>query len=1091
MAAQRDAGSQLSRVCTAPNQRRHPLDRRPPPALPLAALISSTVAAVVGAVMTGLQYSELANWDGRVSIASASGGNAFTPDRELESPLPSGSSPSSRPCAGSLSSSESQRAGAVVQGDVCHKDLCAPPTAALPSPPSAIGAPPAKTKDAPMDMDVDSSDTAEERVYAGQDRMIVDNGTHDASAAVVTDAVEAHGRYSPPFTPGASQRTVTPLPRSAEDSSTARMGTEKEADAHLSSVHAFKNMGFTAAVMSRSSDTPQPHPQEPTPPQSAGVSPPRTASSPAPDQPDEDSHDPLAAEEEASSLLDADGETDNESTTSYHVVPLPTASQSSTTPKTAASSEQQMAIQNAPSHGRHKKASQGTISDEHRHITQVVDPGPIASTSKLPSHTPPRTIRPSEKAQAGAIAPRRKTPLFVDSPPPTPPLGISERANPYKRRKLNYAYVEIPPLPAGRRRAGYRPAATILVPQDPVGDDYASQLGQVLNHASIINARGPIVSASPMPKRRGRPPKSKTAALSTVSQKKNARQTKSVSVAPSAVSARSIDGSASVSKVIPRKRGRLPKVKDEHQASEAPVPNVDGIPPEVQEEAQDQSLRSEKSPEVQPRLDHPADSLETLIPSTPIDIGMYPVPSLTTDMVAYRHLLEVNPAPPSPPRSPQLNRDWVLEGWPPAPVHAVWAYHFWPPAPPPLPFACPMPVPEPVATEKSTEVSSKPQGETSPRRSTSPNSSSTAPSAAPGVDALAPRYAAYPHMPYSYGFPYLYPYPHPFPLAAAAGTPTCEPDAAAQKALPMLPLPESRPASAPHDPAAHPSPSSSPSPPPLPRSPSASPQAMVTKAQVSSPAHSSLSPSRSAALGEVVAPIPPHRRSPLLNFAPGANEEPASVTVSRVDVTQKEPALSHEHSAGPTTLLAGTAAPSGPLTASSSCNSAQPMDQNSQPVVRAPEKLSEALAIPPSSQETRTPLSDAISKPETDPHSFDYSDAMNMDMLADLGPSPSPPPGMTPDNSNSTSNGVSSDAPQSPARQQDAHSTSTAVTNVNASDHHGTTAGLIATSGTSTLTSQSYRQFQYSPELLREIAASVKKRSPKPNGHEHRGGPSA
>ena len=74
--------------------------------------------------------------------------------------------------------------------------------------------------------------------------------------------------------------------------------------------------------------------------------------------------------------------------------------------------------------------------------------------------------------------------------PALQPSSVTAPSNPRlaKKRRLNRAYVDVPPLPPWRRRASYVPALALFehafaaAAEDvEMGEDYATGLGLVLN----------------------------------------------------------------------------------------------------------------------------------------------------------------------------------------------------------------------------------------------------------------------------------------------------------------------------------------------------------------------------------------------------------------------------------------------------------------------------------------------------------------------------------------------------------------------------------------------------------------------------------
>ncbi|KAI0638750.1 hypothetical protein C8Q77DRAFT_1077361 [Trametes polyzona] len=350
-------------------------------------------------------------------------------------------------------------------------------------------------------------------------------------------------------------------------------------------------------------------------------------------------------------LLDADGETDHESSSSVYALEIPrSAGSSRTNGKTmsgrgSTGSTTAISPSRAPSMDYHpKQHTEGSYSDEFLEAAQqyyvspspsveIIDsPPPLKQSSAVMISTPPAVASASSSqmqqpqqpiAQSvGMQSPLdssihlisdqilgRRTRSLSPLSPLTSSLAVSSpasvRTKPAKRRRLNDVYVEVPPLPSRRAHAAYKHANNIPVLREGgVEDDYAIQLQRTLNEASMINAKlmgYTTPTSSPRAQRHLRRTRS-TASASPTKQVPSASQVV-----------------ASSSPVASRKRGRPPGSKNKPK----PQPPSSGPPAEVEQH-------------------RPADNLEEFLPSAPVDIGELPVPSASLLSFAFRAIFPEN-----------------------------------------------------------------------------------------------------------------------------------------------------------------------------------------------------------------------------------------------------------------------------------------------------------------------------------------------------------------------------------------------------------------------------------------------------------------
>ena len=156
--------------------------------------------------------------------------------------------------------------------------------------------------------------------------------------------------------------------------------------------------------------------------------------------------------------------------------------------------------------------------------------------------------------------------------PALQPSSVTAPSNPRlaKKRRLNRAYVDVPPLPPWRRRASYVPALALFehafaaAAEDvEMGEDYATGLGLVLNGVAALNERDVSVSTSPVRASSSRRPIRST----------RTRGRESLVREPPSTSTRG----ASVSTVVSKKRGRPPARRNDVETVASALPEEEPV----------------------------------------------------------------------------------------------------------------------------------------------------------------------------------------------------------------------------------------------------------------------------------------------------------------------------------------------------------------------------------------------------------------------------------------------------------------------------------------------------------------------------------
>ncbi|PIL30018.1 hypothetical protein GSI_07930 [Ganoderma sinense ZZ0214-1] len=433
--------------------------------------------------------------------------------------------------------------------------------------------------------------------------------------------------------------------------------------------------------------------------------------------------------------MDADGETDHESVASVYPIQNTTESSTSTANTTTRGSTETTVVTHSPQiNKREKPLSNGRFTSEvvrgaqkdHNSRSPSVPPSPhaggrLASPSRVaaPAVSAP-VAQPSTSSEVTLVR-KRMSPTRKDvnntSPAPSSPLTspdtplrdlplvssgsttVSAGSRPAKKRRLNRAYIEVPPLPPWRRRASYVPALALfehMFEQDDdtvMGEDYATGLGLVLNGVAALNERDVSVSTSPArasssrrPIRSSRlrareslvrePPSIRAESVSTSVSKKRGRPP-----APKKDTKRMESALPAEEEPAPKRRsGRGPKNEEKEDGAskgkgkgegkgkerarevDAAVDSPGG-PAEEERlplEAEAEKAEEEKVEEVfdddlededEPHL--PADNLEVFLPSVRIQIGTYPQAADEVLHVAFQRLLIASKSSVWPPRSEQ------------------------------------------------------------------------------------------------------------------------------------------------------------------------------------------------------------------------------------------------------------------------------------------------------------------------------------------------------------------------------------------------------------------------------------------------------
>ncbi|KAM5536349.1 hypothetical protein V8D89_009947 [Ganoderma adspersum] len=413
--------------------------------------------------------------------------------------------------------------------------------------------------------------------------------------------------------------------------------------------------------------------------------------------------------------MDADGETDHESVASvYPIQNTAESSVSTANTTTRGSTETTVVTHTPPVNKRQKPVSKGGFtsgvlggaSKDHISRSPSVPLPPHSPQNHSPSRVaaPAASLQPTTMPVNDRTPPTRKEPdnsSALSSPLTSPDMPLcdlpllrpsstaaSSNTRPIKKRRLNRAYVDVPPLPPWRRRASYRPALALFehtfAEEDiDMGEDYATGLGLVLNGVAALNERDVSVSTSPVkasssgrPIRASRtrtreslvrePPSTSTrgASISTSVSKKRGRppapknNVKKMESAPPAeekpaVERRSRRGAKVEAVETGNGKGKgkgKEKARDVDTEAGNPVGGVEEehLPVEAEaEEYSDDNLEEEAEPHL------PADNLELFLPSVQIRIGTYPQPADEVLHVAFQRLLIASKSSVWPPRSEQ------------------------------------------------------------------------------------------------------------------------------------------------------------------------------------------------------------------------------------------------------------------------------------------------------------------------------------------------------------------------------------------------------------------------------------------------------
>ncbi|KAI1787653.1 hypothetical protein LXA43DRAFT_1028391, partial [Ganoderma leucocontextum] len=421
---------------------------------------------------------------------------------------------------------------------------------------------------------------------------------------------------------------------------------------------------------------------------------------------------PPAQDDDADSLMDADGETDHESVASVYPIQNNAESSSATT----------NVSKRLPQPVSYLKSISDSISQQTstRDSTEAtipsLQPYPHAPESDSPPRitTPPAIPAPpavpTTSAETMSIGGRKSPahndlsnpPLSIGSSPltsPGTPLRLLPRSSllpttspvpgpsstshhqPTKKRRLNRAYVEVPPLPPWRRRASYRRASEIFELQQhasekdedvDMGGDYAAGLGAALNNAAAFNGRD--VSMSPaMASSRGRPMRaSRTRARESLVRESPSTRGASVNTSASNRRGRPPGSRNNVKRLksavsaeepaLERKSGRRAMAQEDETSKEKSkgkgkerAQDVKLLPLEAEEGGHsDDNIGEEKEPHL------PADNLESFLPSVRIHIGTYPQTADGSSVWPPRSEQSaapvIRPAIPSPAISPSAQR---------------------------------------------------------------------------------------------------------------------------------------------------------------------------------------------------------------------------------------------------------------------------------------------------------------------------------------------------------------------------------------------------------------------------------------------------
>ncbi|KAI0820593.1 hypothetical protein BC628DRAFT_1422764 [Trametes gibbosa] len=413
-------------------------------------------------------------------------------------------------------------------------------------------------------------------------------------------------------------------------------------------------------------------------------------------------------------VVDADGETDQDSAASVYTVPVvrsearwPNSTRDNETTSEPRGSTESTAIARSRAlswkyiEGSTSKRSEGSFSDEYLEAFQSYHVSPSPSVLTVLSASPPQTTHVAWSSQSsphqshtasspfqivsrsspsGPSSPHSRNEMIMNAiagpsslqchphtPPPiqmqklpststktySPSASLSSltpvttsplsfRTVPTQRRRLNYPYVDVPPLPATRPRALYQPAREIsILHEGSVASDYAGALKRALNHAASNNE-------ALMRYNQSLPPAPATNA--------NARRVRAVSVRSRRQDV-SKDGmevvSMSSTQLVPKERGRplgsnaKPRKKGVHvraKIQKLPVAEYVPVPPEEEGDKEGQEESEHR----------PADALEPYAPSVDVDIGELPVPC-TTLFIARLRAAHVDQRQHPPTTHPVVN----------------------------------------------------------------------------------------------------------------------------------------------------------------------------------------------------------------------------------------------------------------------------------------------------------------------------------------------------------------------------------------------------------------------------------------------------
>ncbi|KAI9062301.1 hypothetical protein FKP32DRAFT_1593689 [Trametes sanguinea] len=525
--------------------------------------------------MSGIVYSELANWDGGLSASGSQAGNASREptaappsleDRFLAPPEPSGSASAHAPASG------------LTAGSFAMEQM----------------------RDTPA-------------MYGGAPRAGTADGYLDASKKVLQP--QPPPRQSPLFTPEPEhviERDRIKPPTTSREAQPTMPSTYHPHPAPQVSSYTF-NLAVDISFA-------------PNPSMPGAAQPPRSVSTTRSYvEPEVGDPNRSAGEEGDESLLDADGDTDNDSTVSVYVISTPSQHAGSAQRKPAASHPRDSTGTTAvsrtsasgtppPSWEHITKVAMGSYSDEFLEAAQqyYVSPSPSLQTQES---APERSASSNEPFALEMVVQKSVMPT---------PIHATKRVDPAFSSSLS-PLSSLDSSPIFMRTVPHKLVVQMYKPARDVPALRARPLGAMLNQAISNNADLMNASVSPSVPASGR----------------RLRERKSMSASPTkAVSKARANSSVAVVK----KRGRPPGSKNKkvpEQAAQPVAKERPSVPEKPIDREQEESSEASDEDSSQVYARQPADGeLEPYFPSSRVEIGDLPITSAALFLVAYRSLLK-------------------------------------------------------------------------------------------------------------------------------------------------------------------------------------------------------------------------------------------------------------------------------------------------------------------------------------------------------------------------------------------------------------------------------------------------------------------